>query len=120
MGKPVELMPVNDEVTFAIRRGVNHALHQFHGAETHADKFFQKFVVIAVDQSDLRVLAILAQQFLDQNIVFLRPKPFATQLPAVDEIADDIEVLAFRIAQKIEKFADLSLFVLISRFAKFL
>ena len=46
-----------------------------------------------------RFLAILAQQFLDQDVVFFRPIPFAAQLPAVDEITDDVEMLAFRIAQ---------------------
>ena len=100
MREPVKLMTVNDEVTLAIRRRVNNAFHEIDRAETHADEFFQKLVVISVNQSDTRVLAILAQQFLDENIVFLRPKPFATQLPAIDEITNDVEMLAFRVAQE--------------------
>jgi len=110
MGETVKLMPVNHEITFAIRRGVDRAFDEGHGAEAHAQEFLQEFVVIARDESDARFLAVLAEQFLNQEIVVLRPIPLAAQLPAIDEITDDVEMLAFRIAQKIEQFADLRVF----------
>ena len=110
MREPIELMAVNDEISFAIRGRVNDALHQCHGAETRADEFLQEFVVIAVNQSDAGVFPIFTQQFLDQKIVLLRPIPFAAQLPAVDEITDDVEMFAFGIAQELEELADLRVF----------
>jgi hypothetical protein len=110
MRETIELMAVNDQVTFAVRGRMHRAFHQPHRAETHAEKLFQKLVVISRDERDARFLAILTQQFLDQEIVFLRPIPFAAQLPAIDEITDDVEMLTFGIAQELEQLVDLRVF----------
>jgi len=103
-------MPVNDQETPAVRRRVHHALDTPDRAETHAHELFQELIVIAKDERDARFLAVLAQQFLDEHIVILRPIPLAPQLPAVDKIADDVKMLAVRIPQKFQQFANLGVF----------
>lgn len=110
MRQAVELMAVNDEVAFAIRSDVNGAFDQFDAAKVKAVKFFHELVVIAGDENDLGALAAFAKEFLDQDVVIVRPIPFAAQLPAVNEIADDVEVVALRIAEKVEQFVHLEMF----------
>lgn len=110
MGKAVELMAVNDEVAFAIGCGVDRPFDQPHRAEAHTGKLFQKFVMIPVDKGDAGFLAVFAQQLLDEKVVFFSPIPFAAQLPAIDEITDDVEVLAIGVAEEIEEFSDLGVF----------
>lgn len=107
MREAIELMAVDDEKFFSIGGRMHRAFDEPHRAEAHAEELLEEFVVVAGDERDACLLAVLAQQFLDQDIVFLRPEPFAPELPAVDEIADDVEVLAFRVAQEIEQLADL-------------
>jgi len=105
----VELMAVNDEVTLAVGGGVDDAFGEAHGAEADAEKFFEELIVIADDESHARLLPVLAKQFLDEHVVVLGPVPFAAQLPAVDEIADDVEVLAFIVPEEGEKFVHLGM-----------
>ena len=57
-------------------------------AELAADVVAQKFVVIAGNIDDARAFTSLAQELLDDVVVFLRPVPAAPQTPSVDDIAD--------------------------------
>lgn len=47
--------------------------------------------MIAVEESNAGFFAVLAQEFLDEKVVLVSPMPFAPELPAIDEIADDVE-----------------------------
>src|ERR1043166_5051663 len=105
MSQAIKLVSVNNQVTFAVGSDMHRALDQADRAKGDAKKFFQKLIVIARDEGRLRAFAILAQQFLDEQIVFFGPKPFSAQLPAVDEIADDIQMTAVGVAQELEEFA---------------
>lgn len=105
----VELMAVNDEVTLAVGGGVNDAFREAHGAEADAEEFFEELVMVARDERHPRLLAVLAEQFLDEQIVFFRPVPFPAQLPAVDEIADDVKVLALVVTEEGEEFVHLGM-----------
>jgi hypothetical protein len=96
----VELMPVQHEITFAINGRVHDAFRQVHGAERHADPFFEELIVIAGEKGHLGFLAVFAKQFLDEQIVILGPIPFAAQLPSVNEIAHDVEMGAVVVAQE--------------------
>ncbi len=62
-----------------------------------------ELVVIAGDVDDARALARLAQDFLHDVVVRLRPIPSAADLPAVDDVADEIKVVGFGVAEKIEE-----------------
>ena len=61
------------------------------------------FVVVAGDIDHPRALARLAQDFLDDIVMLLRPVNRAAQLPDIDQIADDVERFEFVVAEKIEK-----------------
>ena len=59
--------------------------------------------MIPGDIGDLRALARLAQDLLHDVVVRLGPVPSAFQLPAVDNIADEIEIFRLIVAQEIEQ-----------------
>lgn len=107
MRDAIELMAVQNEVAFAACGGVNDLARERHAAEIHVEKLLDEFIVIAGDVDDLRLLAAFAKQFLDQHIVAVFPMPFGFQLPAVNEIADQIKIPAIRLAQEMQHFVHL-------------
>jgi hypothetical protein len=110
MRDAVKLMPVQHEIAFSIGGGVDDFARNHHAAEIHAEKLFEKFVVIAGDVNDLRFLAAFAKKFLNEHVVVVIPVPLGFQLPAVEKIADEIKIAAFGLAQKIEQLFDLRVF----------
>ncbi len=110
MHQSVELVAVDDEVLLPVRPGVHHAFGQPHGAERDAEELLQELIVVPGNERDMGVLAVLAQQFLDQRVVLVVPEPPSTELPPVNKIAHDVEVGGFGVAEKFEKFADLGVF----------
>ena len=107
MRQAVELMPVDDEVPLAIRSHVNDAFDQSDVAKAQAGELLEEFIVVAVDERDPGLFAVLAKQFLNEDIVVVRPIPLAAQLPAVDEIAHDVKLFTLRFAQEVEEFGNL-------------
>ena len=97
----VELVPVNDQNLPPIRRAMNRIFLD-RDVSIDAVKVGQEFIVIPGNINHTRALACLAQDFLDNVVVFLRPVTRAAQLPDVDEIADDVERLKFVVAEKIK------------------
>jgi hypothetical protein len=108
--QPVELVAVDDEVLLPVRSGVHGALREPHRAERDAEELFQELVVVPGDERDMGVLAVLAQQLLDQRVVLVVPEPFSAKLPPINEIAHDVEVGGFGVAEKFEQLADLGVF----------
>ena len=74
-----------------------------HVAEGELAVLARRLVVIAGDVDDVGALAGLAHDLLDDVIVALRPVPPALQAPAVDDVADEIEVLALVALQEVEQ-----------------
>lgn len=107
LGQAIKLMSVNHQVVPAVGRGVHHALHQPDASKSNPKKLLEKFIVIAADECHLRVLSILPQQLLDQHIIFIGPIPLAPQLPAIYEIAHNVQVVAVGVPQEFEKLANL-------------
>ncbi|MDB6019759.1 MAG: hypothetical protein JWR19_4248 [Pedosphaera sp.] len=103
LGQAVKLMTMEHEIAFAIGGGVNHFAREGDAAEVDVEKLFQEFVVVAGEVNDLRFLAAFAEQFLDEHVIVVLPVPFRAQLPAVDEIADEIEIAALTVAQESEE-----------------
>ena len=59
--------------------------------------------MIAGHIDDLRALAPLAQELLDDVVMRLRPVPASLQPPAVDDVADQIDLLGLVLAQKVDQ-----------------
>src|SRR5271169_1275005 len=62
-----------------------------------------RFVVIAGDIDDLGALARLAQYFLHDVVMRLVPIPAPLELPAVDDVAHQVEVVGLGAAEEIEQ-----------------
>ena len=67
-----------------------------------------EFVVIAGNVNHADAFARFAQDFLDHVIVRLGPVAPPSQLPDVDQVADDVEFLAVIIAQELEQRVDVA------------
>ena len=75
----------------------------FDAAECEPEELAHCFVVVARDVGDARALARLAQDLLDDVVVGLVPEPAALELPAVDDVAHQVELLALGMAEEIEQ-----------------
>ena len=86
MGEPfgigddhVELIAMNDEIPFAVRGNVDHAVHDLHIAKIGAQIIAQEFVMIAGQIDDPRTAPGLVQQHMGELIVLGRPVPLLLQ-----------------------------------------
>ena len=66
----------------------------FDATEMVTHKAACEFIVVAGDVDHMAAFAGTAQQLLHHVVVGLRPIPFAAQLPAVDDVAHQIQVIA--------------------------
>src|SRR5881398_2454872 len=105
MCQPIKLVSMNDQVAFAVSSAMHNPFDKAQRPEVQSKELLKEFVVITNDQGDFGLFAILAKQFLDEHVVLLRPVPLAPQLPAVNEIADDVKLLAFSRAQELQQLA---------------
>ena len=64
--------------------------------------------MVARQIDDAGALARLAQKLLHDVVMMLRPEPAGTQLPAIDDIADQIDRVGIVVAQEIEKMLGLT------------
>ena len=103
MRQTVRLVAVDDQIFFTVGSGMNGLPRHLHTAETHADELLDEFVMVAADVNHLGLLATFAENFLDEHVVVVAPEPTKLQLPAVNEIADDIEILAIHHAQEFQQ-----------------
>jgi len=110
MGKParvlhheIEDVAMDDEVTLAIDAGVNGVFHNIDTAEMGAVIIAQELVVIARHVNHLGALARLAQHFLHEIVVRLRPVPAGFQRPAIDDVSDQINGIGIMATEEIEQ-----------------
>ena len=66
-------------------------------------KVAEILVVIARNIDELRALAGLAEELLDDVVVKLVPIPGLAQRPVVDEVTDDIELVRLGRLEKVEQ-----------------
>lgn len=99
----VEFIAVKNEVALAVGRFVNGIATDFDVAEVHARVVAQTIVVVAWDEDDACSLARFPQQLLQHVIMALRPVWSAPNFPEVDDVADQIKMLAFDVFQEIEE-----------------
>ena len=110
MGEParvlhheVEDVAVHDQITPAVDALMDGVFDDVDAAEMRAVIVPQEFVVIARHIDDLGALARLAQHFLHEVVVRLRPVPAGSQRPAVDNVADEIDGIGIVAAEEVQQ-----------------
>ena len=98
----VEEIAVDDEIASAVGGDVDGILEHLDAAEMGAVVVAQELVMIAGNVEQADAFARLAQQLLHHVIVKLRPIPCGFQLPAVDDVAYEVDGVGFVMAQQIE------------------
>ena len=109
MGEPteilhdrVEFVPMNHKETLATRRRMDATRLNAHiGVDT--GKVRDALIMVARDVDDPSATATLAQDFLDDVAVLLRPVETTLHRPEIDEITDHIERLTLEGSEKSEK-----------------
>src|ERR671931_2067498 len=91
----VEQVPVNDKIAFAVGGDVDGVLEHLDAAEMGTVAVAQELVVIAGNVEQAHAFARLTQQLLHDVVVKLRPIPGGFQLPAVNDVADQINGVGF-------------------------
>ena len=99
----VEHVAVHDQIAAAVGGLMDRGLDHLDPAEMGTVIIAQEFVVIPRHVDEAGALAGLAQQLLHHVVVRLRPVPARPELPAVDDVADQINRVGVVIAQEIEK-----------------
>jgi hypothetical protein len=99
----VRLVAVDDEIFFPIGGGVNHLPRHRHAAEARSDKLLDELVMVARDVNHLGLLAAFAEQFLDEHVIVVAPIPPELEFPAVNQIADEVEILTVHQAQEMQQ-----------------
>ena len=72
-------------------------------AKIETEIMARSFVMIARNIDNAGTVAGLAKQFLNDVIMFLRPEKAFLQLPAINDIAYEIEFLTTCVFQKMEQ-----------------
>jgi hypothetical protein len=98
----VETVAMQHQQLAAVRRGVDHLVRQMHVAVVvrAAQERSQKAVVVAGDVIDLGAAPRLGQHLLDHARVVRRPVEVRLHLPAVDDVADQIQFFAVVMRQE--------------------
>src|SRR5215475_9770942 len=103
-----EQVAVNDEVALAVGGDVDGILEHLDAAEVGTVVIAQELVMIARNVEQANSFARLAQQLLHDVVVKLRPIPGGAELPAVDDVADQIDGFGLVMAQEVEKLLGLA------------
>jgi len=94
---------MGDPELSAVGRDVHTLVHDVHATKIVCDVLPGELVVITRHENHMHTLARFSQDLLHHIVVELRPVPAATQLPAVNDVAHEIQGLAARVAQKVQK-----------------
>jgi len=98
----VEIVAVHDQIFAAVGALVHRCFDNLNSTEMGAVIIAQKLVVVTWDIDQASSLPRLAEQLLHDVIVGLWPIPAGAKLPAVDDIADQINNVGIMIAQEVE------------------
>jgi hypothetical protein len=99
----VEQIAMGDPQPAAVGGFMDPVLRHLDAAEVVLQVLAGEFIVVAGDEDHARALACLAQQLLHHVVVGLRPVPAAPQLPAIDDVAHQEQLLAVHAAQKVQQ-----------------
>ena len=90
----VEMVAVDDPQALAVGGGVHGLVHHIHPAKPVAHKMPGELVMVAGHKHHLATFAGAAQDFLHHIVVALRPEPFSAQLPAVNDVTHQVQLVA--------------------------
>ena len=85
---------MNQPQTAAIGHGVRGFFHHLHATEMMVCEVAGELIMVAWDVHHMAAFANALQDFLHHIVVGLRPIPFAAQLPTIDDVAHQIQVIA--------------------------
>ena len=97
----VKQVAVDDEIAPAVGADMDCGLDHLDAAEMSAVVIAQELVVIAGHIDQAHALAGLPQKLLHHVVVALRPVPGGLELPAVDDVADEIDRVRLMPAQEV-------------------
>src|SRR6478672_9783465 len=98
----VELVTVNDEIALAVSRSMNRPSLDLDAAKGQAEELAGEFIVVAGNEHHPRAATNLAQQFLDDVVVRLRPVPARTEPPAVNDVAHQVNGVGLDMTKHIQ------------------
>ena len=104
----VVLVAVQDQEAAAVACDMDMLVTDLDLAEIFPQEATEHLVVIAGQEHHLGALARLAQQLLQHVVMALFPGPGALHAPDIDDIADQVEIIGFRMLQKIEQILGLT------------
>ena len=99
----VEFVAMDDQQTASIGGLVNSLGFQLDAAEVQSGIIAEGLVMIARDVDDPRSVLRLLEHAADDVVVAWRPVPAFAELPAVDDVADQVERLAIGRFEEIEQ-----------------
>jgi len=99
----VELVAVDDQEPLAVGGAVFGLAADGDAAEVQPGVLPRRLVVVAGHVDHPRALARLAQHLLHHVVVALLPVPRLLQLPAVDDVADQVQGVGLVVAQEVEQ-----------------
>lgn len=99
----IKAIAVGYEVAPPVGRGVDNVLGDLDPAEMRPIVITQEFVMISRNVVEPNAAPALSQQFLHHVIVGLRPIPARFQLPAINDVADEVDDVSFMTAQEIKQ-----------------
>ena len=99
----VALVAVNDQEPLAVGGLVERVPADLNLAEGEVEVVAGELVVVARHVDHLGAFARLAQDFLHDIVVRLQPVPAFAQTPAIDDIADEIELVGLGVSQEVEQ-----------------
>jgi hypothetical protein len=94
---------VDHQQAAAIGGAVDRVVEDPHAGEAAADPPAERLVVVAREVHDPGAPARAPQQSLHDLAMARRPEPFLLQPPAVDDIADQIEIIGLDMLQEIQE-----------------
>jgi hypothetical protein len=99
----IEKVPVRHPQAPPIGRDMDALLRHVHPAKVVRDIAPCELVMVAGNEDDAHTFSRLAQDLLHHIVVQLRPVPGAPQLPAVDDVAHQVQRVALDVAQEVEQ-----------------
>ena len=84
---------MGDPEATPVGRDVHRVLHHLNATKLMIGEAAREFIVVAGYINDAATLAPTPQQLLHHVVMSLRPKPTATQLPAIDDVAHQVQVV---------------------------